>query len=99
MDTTDEGYCDVCSRNAPTQVAASGLGPASFAYCDQCIEHQAEPLNMIATKIMLAGGLDNFQPESLGTVTTYAEGAYQPLSYAMRVYPDLEEDIRAAFYG
>ena len=54
---------------------------------------------MICTKILVSGGLDSFDPDNLEGVRTFAEGAYQPLTYAMQQYPELEDEIREAFFG
>lgn len=38
-----KGTCDCCNRERDIQVAASPIGPASFAYCDECLANNAEP--------------------------------------------------------
>lgn len=35
--------CEVCSKNPPVGVVASGLVPMSSAVCGQCLEAGAEP--------------------------------------------------------
>lgn len=94
-----EGNCDVCGRQGAVKIGASRAGPVSIAYCSTCIENNAEPVEMICAKIFASGGLDSFDPDSLEGVQTFAESAYQPLTYAIQQYPELEDEIREAFFG
>lgn len=38
--------CNVCNQNEAKGVAASCLGPVSFAYCEVCLKEGAEPEGM-----------------------------------------------------
>jgi hypothetical protein len=91
--------CDVCHRERETEVFASGLGPASFAYCNECVAKDAEPLMMVATAIFHLGGVENTDLTELQGITTFAEGLYRNLDYARQVYPDLEDTVRRVFFG
>lgn len=94
-----EGNCDVCGRQGTVRICASRAGPVSLAYCSACIDNNAESVEIICAKMFASGGLDIFDPDSLKGVMTFAESAYQPLTYAIQQYPELEDEIREAFFG
>src|SRR5919109_204932 len=50
------GMCDVCGKRTPIGVAASSIGPMSFAYCRSCLEERAEPYFMVVTTLACCGG-------------------------------------------
>ena len=94
-----ESYCDVCGRDRPSRVAGSTLGPASLAYCDECVARSAEPLMMVATAIFTAGGPKGSNLSELREVSTFDEGQYHSLDYVIKLYPDLESSVKEAFFG
>jgi hypothetical protein len=89
--------CDVCGKVRDAQVCASGLGPASFAYCDTCISHGAEPLNMFATAIYVAGGPAEVDPHDFENTKTFLNDQYVGLDEVLRLYPMLKAQIAAEF--
>lgn len=91
--------CDVCDRERQTKICASGLGPASFAYCSECVDNDAEPLMMVATAIFLRGGIEGTDLSELQDLVTFADGRYRDLDYVRQIYPDLEDTIREDFFG
>lgn len=91
--------CDVCGRTGGARVCASSLGPASFAYCSECLEQGAEPLLMVATAVFVAGGPTKFDPADYGVIRSFADGVYVGLEHILEIYPDLEEGIRDDFFG
>ncbi len=90
-------YCDVCGAKGEVRVAASNLGPASFAYCGQCITHDAEPFLTVATRIFALGGPTGGCLDDLADVVTYDDGKYAGLAAVLEKYDDLEGGIRAEF--
>jgi hypothetical protein len=97
--TESELCCDVCGTSGNIQVAGSGLGPASFGYCEECIARDAEPLEMIAAAIFTAGGLEVADFEELADISTFDDGQYRDLKYVIDLYPAMEGSIREAFFG
>lgn len=96
----EDMICDICGATGPAMVAASGLGPASFAYCPTCIARHAEPFMMVATRVCFAGGPVNGNLEELADVVTYADGHYVGLDAVLARYDDeLEAEIREMFFG
>ena len=95
----EQETCEVCGISGETTVAASSLGPASFAYCSTCIKANAEPLMMIATRIFVAGGLEDADLDNLADVVTFAGGRYAGLDTVVSRYDGLKDDIREAFFG
>lgn len=99
-DPEENMICDVCGAEGPAMVAASGLGPASFAYCPTCLDRNAEPFMMVATRVCFAGGPINGDLEELADVVTYADGRYLGLDAVLARYDDeLEAEIREMFFG
>jgi hypothetical protein len=70
--------CDVCVREVDeiVGVAASCLGPVSFAFCRECLNNSAEPKDMIEFTIDSCGGLDEVRPEVLDSITYFEDGKY-----------------------
>lgn len=98
-DINEQLQCDVCGKIGDAKVFASSLGPASFAYCDECVTRGAEPLWMVATAIFKDGGLENFDSAGLSSIVTFSEGRYEDIDYVMNIYPQIEGDIRREFFG
>ena len=96
----EDMICDVCGAAGSATVSASGLGPASFAYCPSCIARHAEPFMMVATSIFVAGGPVDGCLDDLADVVTFADGHYVGLDAVLARYDDaLEAEIREAFFG
>ena len=91
--------CDVCGRESVLQVAGSSLGPVSLGYCFECVSRNAEPMQLIATAIMLRGGAGSDDLEDLQEFQTYVEGAYRGFDHVRSIYPAMEGSLRDAFFG
>lgn len=65
--------CNVCGIKEAVGVCASGLGPASFAYCSTCLDSNAEPSTMLDWVFEDCG--DNVVPE-VRNVKTFFTGRY-----------------------
>lgn len=99
MDDNANEPCDVCGREAVLQIAASSLGPVTLGYCTECVSRNAEPLQLIATAIMLRGGAGSHDMEDLQEFQTYDEGSYRGFDYVQAVYPEMEDSLKDAFFG
>lgn len=98
-DDDDTSCCDVCGSQGNVQVGPSGMGPVSCCYCQRCIEHNAEPLMLVATRIWLIGG-PTADLDELANVATFADGHYVGLKAVLARYDDrMESEIRENFYG
>ena len=97
--SNSSSVCDVCSKEGPVKVHGSGLGPASFAYCEECIMRNAESFLMIATAIFVAGGPDQIDTNELGQFSTYLDGQYTDYLAVLKIYDELEDGIRSEFFG
>ena len=94
-----EGSCNVCGAEGEIGVFGSSIAPASFAYCRECVERKAEPFMTVATKIFFLGGASSKAISTLADIVTYDEDQYVGLDAVLQSYPDLEDDIRADFFG
>lgn len=90
-------HCDVCGTNGAVRLGASRLGPASFNYCQSCIDHKAELFMMVASRIFVSGGLNSGPFDELKDVVTFVDGRYVGLDVVLERYSDVEGEIRAAF--
>lgn len=54
-----DGRCDVCGKSGKIYVAASTMGPVSFAYCEQCLANGAEPYQAMVSYVACAGHFPN----------------------------------------
>lgn len=50
-----DGRCDVCGKSGKIYVAASTMGPVSFAYCEKCLANGAEPYQAMVSYVACAG--------------------------------------------
>ena len=55
---TEKLICDVCEKNEALGVAASPLGPISFAYCSECLKQKVEPWPIVVATVWGCGGYD-----------------------------------------
>src|SRR5262245_15240424 len=69
--------CNVCGVNNALGVAASHLGPISFAYCRECIAHFAEPEAMFEYLLNEFTNTDACPAEWLDNLSTFKDGEYQ----------------------
>ena len=99
MDNDAIEPCDVCGREAVLQIAGSSLGPVTLGYCPECVSRKAEPLQLIATAIMLRGGAGSDGLEDLHEFQTYDGGAYCSFGHVLAIYPEMEGSLREAFFG
>ena len=51
--------CEVCNKNAPTDVLSIPGVPMSCCYCKECIEANAHPYWIVVVNTALAQSLDN----------------------------------------
>lgn len=84
--------CDVCEKGIAAAVASSGLGPISFTFCTQCLDHRAEPAWMVRSLIMQVGGVDALCPEVL-TWGTYADGQHMTIAEYLNRWPVTQQEI------
>lgn len=91
--------CDICRREAVLRIAGSSLGPVTLGYCPECVSRNAEPLQLIATAIMLRDGAGSDDLEDLQELQTYDEGAYRDFAHVLAIYPEMEDTLREAFFG
>lgn len=66
--------CDVCGRPAKG-VACSSTGAVSYAYCEECLEHNAEPEGEFEFLYQTVG---KDVAEWVYELTTYVEDTYVP---------------------
>ncbi len=90
--------CDVCGKpQRDLRVCSSGLGPASFAYCTECVRRNAEPLMILVARVFFAGGPGaTFEPEVLNAVT-HDGTKYVGLGVVLEQYDELHHRVRSAF--
>ena len=48
--------CNICNRERETFVASSALGAVSFAYCNECLNREAEQKGLIQGTIEMLNG-------------------------------------------
>lgn len=53
--------CDVCGKNEMAHVAASVMGPISFAYCQDCLNKGAEPYGSLIASIACIYGVKDWE--------------------------------------
>lgn len=68
-----DSKCDVCGRSPILGVASSSLGPISFAFCDECIQKNAEPACMLDATLDSVGL--NVAPH-VKACSTWVNGVY-----------------------
>jgi hypothetical protein len=68
--------CDCCNKEGPTQVVSSAVGPASFAYCDECIRRNAEPLGCFYYLYDDVSNKGEGLVNDVKLLTTYKDGKY-----------------------
>lgn len=71
----EETWCDICGRERPCSIVASGCAPVTYCACDECCSHGAENLNVIMTKLVFAGG-NSDEMEYCGPLRSFHEGRY-----------------------
>jgi hypothetical protein len=71
----EETWCDICGRERPCSIVASGCAPVTYCACDECCSHGAENLNVIMTKLVFAGG-NSDEMEYCGPLRSFHEGIY-----------------------
>lgn len=98
MGIDESNGCGVCGREGAVRISASSLGSMTLGYCPECLSRNAEPLQLIATAIMLRGG-EAGEFEDLQALQTYDEGAYRDFDYVLALYPGMEGALREAFFG
>lgn len=65
--------CEICGVNESIGVCSSTLGAFSFAICEECMNHDAEPFGMIMGALKDA----NYEvAEWVKQMTTFHEGKY-----------------------
>ncbi len=91
-------HCDVCGQTTnDIRVFASGLGPASFAYCAQCIERGAEPFMMVVARVYFAGGPHAYFEPHVSNAVTHDGVGYVGLRAVLERYDELHHIVRSAF--
>lgn len=68
--------CDVCNRQGTTQVVCSAVGPASFAYCTECLHQGTEPLGCFYYLYDDVGNKGEGLHESVKNLRTFKDGKY-----------------------
>ncbi len=70
--------CDCCGRERDVAVAASPIGPASFAYCLECATEYAEPEFSVRYLWEDVAGRDweGIDPDFLVYTKVFKEGEY-----------------------
>jgi hypothetical protein len=71
----EDTWCDICGRESPCSIVASGCAPVTYCACDECWSHGAENLNVIMTKLVFAGG-NGDELEYCGPIRAFHEGRY-----------------------
>lgn len=73
--------CDSCGRGNVIGVASSSLGAVSWAWCRECLDHNAEPPIMFefVFEDVADGNIDNLVPE-FKTYQVYLQGQYWPIT-------------------
>lgn len=81
--------CDVCGKNEFHSVVSSGLGAASFAYCESCLSSSAEPMGLVVWSLAMLG--ENWE-ERLGEsgLTKVVEDTLNATGYTLE---ELREDV------
>lgn len=54
-DMCHHGTCDVCGKETDVVVCGSGMGPISYAYCEDCLLKGLEPYGGMVAYISCAG--------------------------------------------
>lgn len=68
--------CDCCNRKADTQVVCSAVGPASFAYCPECLTNRTEPLGCFYYLYDDVSDQGEGLRDDVKLLTTYKDGKY-----------------------
>lgn len=75
--------CECCNRREhPISVCSSGLGPVSFAICQECVINYAEPIEMIKY-LFEYQSIDEIRKDILNYVTFFKDGKYHNLKLWM----------------
>lgn len=83
-----QGTCDCCNRERLVRVAASPIGPASFAYCDECLSAGAEPEGTVVYlwEDVADKNWSNIRKTLVEETTVYKDGKYLTLEEWSKQY-------------